>query len=67
MEHLSNFIFALIAIISLIGSIITMAYVVHKDKMKDINKQFKDSISNNIVKNYKKALQKELDKPHYKN
>ena len=40
---------------------------IYIDKKRNIHDRFGDIIKKNMRKEYKKALQKELDKPYYKN
>ena len=62
MDKIMNTVFIAIAII-----VISLILMFYTNKKKDINDQFGDIVKKNLRKDFKKALEKELDKPYYKN
>ena len=62
-----NILFLLIVIIGISVAVSTLILKIYIDKKRNIHDQFGDIIKKNLRKEYKKALQKELDKPYYKN
>tara|TARA_Y100000593_G_C4261436_1_gene312399 strand:+ start:523 stop:723 length:201 start_codon:yes stop_codon:yes gene_type:complete len=55
MEHINNFIFALIGTIGLILTIFSIFFIVYDDKKNSINKQFyRDALKNKVKLSRKK-------------
>ena len=55
------------AIIGISVTISTTILIVYTDKKRDINDQFDDIVKRKLHQDYKKKLQKELDKYYSKN